>query len=376
MDPYVASFDYQFFVLYGAASFAAVMASIYLLFRRANAFSPHITPPVRLRRAAAAFLASLALSHIWWLLLYYIQPAENHHFGAVFCSVADLVVTFPAMMITLMAMLQDKRRSWWAVAAYVVFIVAWITVWYVYPFNSLFFMLVSCLSLFAFIGITMVVYLRQYGRWLRENYADLEHKEVWQSYLVIGAMALPIAFYNLAASSITIEKLLQLFVILLIFVLLWRVETLQELSSPVTAPAVDVDAAAEATDAQGSSESVYAKIEAKLQQQSRDYQFYLKHDISLHQLSLLIGTNKTYLSNYFAQQGITYNTYINRLRIQYFVRLYQNSGDAVALTARQLAFMSGYHSYSTFSNVFKQIMGQTVTAWMNDQKKVASMKTT
>ena len=31
----------------------------------------------------------------------------------------------------------------------------------------------------------MVRALRQYGRWLRDNYADLEHKEVWQSFVVL-----------------------------------------------------------------------------------------------------------------------------------------------------------------------------------------------
>ena len=40
----------------------------------------------------------------------------------------------------------------------------------------------------AFI-IYMMVAVRQYGRWLRDNYADLEHKEVWLSVaLLIGLM--------------------------------------------------------------------------------------------------------------------------------------------------------------------------------------------
>ncbi len=30
--------------------------------------------------------------------------------------------------------------------------------------------------------------LIQYGRWLRENYADLEHKEVWQSLLFLACV--------------------------------------------------------------------------------------------------------------------------------------------------------------------------------------------
>ena len=29
----------------------------------------------------------------------------------------------------------------------------------------------------------MVCAIRTYGHWLRDNYADLEHKEVWQSFV-------------------------------------------------------------------------------------------------------------------------------------------------------------------------------------------------
>ena len=34
----------------------------------------------------------------------------------------------------------------------------------------------------------MVRALRLYGRWLRDNYADLEHKEVWQSFIVLAIL--------------------------------------------------------------------------------------------------------------------------------------------------------------------------------------------
>ena len=67
---------------------------------------------------------------------------------------------------------------------------------------------------------------------------------------------------------------------------------------------------------------------------------------------------------------MTYNAYINGLRIQHFVRLYQ---EAVAadrpFTALQLAQESGFRSYSTFAAAFKQRMGQTVKIWMCNAAK-------
>ena len=43
---------------------------------------------------------------------------------------------------------------------------------------------------------------------------------------------------------------------------------------------------------------------------------YLQHDLTLSQLAKVIGTNRSYLSQYFVTQGITYNTYIYANKIQ------------------------------------------------------------
>jgi AraC-like DNA-binding protein len=62
---------------------------------------------------------------------------------------------------------------------------------------------------------------------------------------------------------------------------------------------------------------------------------------------------------------MTYNAYINGLRIQHFISLYH---EAVAahkpVIAQKLALQSGFRSYNTFSVAFKKVMGTTVTEWM------------
>jgi AraC-like DNA-binding protein len=81
----------------------------------------------------------------------------------------------------------------------------------------------------------------------------------------------------------------------------------------------------------------------------------------------LIGTNRSYLSQYFSRQGITYNTYINNLRINHFISRYQElASTQQSFTVQELASESGYRSYSTFSLAFKQRTGQSVSAWMRD----------
>ena len=51
----------------------------------------------------------------------------------------------------------------------------------------------------------MVRAIRQYGRWLRDNYADLEHKEVWQNFVVLAIFLLVYVIYSLDVGALIIE---------------------------------------------------------------------------------------------------------------------------------------------------------------------------
>ena len=63
--------DTLFIILYSMVTATAVLASCYLLFRRANGIAPDITPPVRLRRWTAAFFAAFALNHVWYMPIFF-----------------------------------------------------------------------------------------------------------------------------------------------------------------------------------------------------------------------------------------------------------------------------------------------------------------
>jgi AraC-like DNA-binding protein len=227
--------------------------------------------------------------------------------------------------------------------------------------------------------IYMAIAVRQYSLWLRNNYADLEHKEVWQSFTVLAILLLTFIAYAFTNEGEAYQYAMQVVAIVLICYILWRVETLSDLSVPqqqsqsaeelVTAEK-PVTAEAETAEDYELPQTIHDKIGALLQQHCIDTRLYLQHDLTIIQLSKAIGTNRFYLSQYFSSQGLTYNAYINNLRINHFIGLYHK---AVAtqhnFTAKQLAFNSGYRNYQTFSLVFKQLKGQTVTAWMRDTAK-------
>ena len=143
---------------------------------------------------------------------------------------------------------------------------------------------------------------------------------------------------------------------MLVCYLLWRVENLSDLSAQIQS-----DTSNRPTSPLGLSKN----IGPLLKQHCEEAQLYLQYDISLTQLATLIGINRSYLSKHFASQGITYNGYINGLRIQHFINLYHEAAAShQSVTAQQLAYQSGFRSYNTFSIAFKKMMGMNATEWM------------
>ena len=367
-----------FYMLYTTAAVLSLIACCYLLFRRANAIAPDITSPVRLRRWTAVFFAALTLSHLWYLPSVFLSSVDDILLCNSIGALLDCMIVYPLMIVVLLCMLQDRRRPLWPVAVMVAPLVVGIAVCIANQNDTL----LPILRIYILLlGIGLIIYMvrevRRYGRWLRDNYADLEHKEVWQSFIILTAILLMFAIYTIETGSLVCMYITQVNVILLVCYLLWRVETLSDLSHQVDRSAAQGPCPAEsaAPDDMGDNslpQTVRDKIGVLLQRHCVDAQLYLQHDLTLLQLAKTIGTNRTYLSSYFVQEGITYNAYINDLRIQHFVRLYR---EAVAVrrpfTAQQLSHESGYRSYSTFALAFKQRMGQAVTVWMRDKAPVA-----
>ncbi len=349
-----------FHILFSSVATLAFAASIYLLLRRSNGIAPDITPPVRLRRWTAAFFATLGVSHLWWLLIRY-GPMEGDLFDRILlCSTLDTISSAPVLLCIMLVMLQDRRRPLWPIALSSALTSIYLLFIYILDIRSTVFLL----PLGLLIGIFFIFLLRavrQYDRWLLDNYADLEHKEARTSLIVMAAFVLITVSYCLANDYFFFEVLIEVANILLIGVLLWRVETMPTLEMPAEDEGDD-----QAEDAAAYTDAIADKLSSLLQQHCVEEQFYLRHDASLTQLAKLLGTNNHYLSNYFAQQGITYNAYINKLRIGHFKRLYQEQIKMkVSVTAAQVATQSGFRSYSTFSNAFKQATGRTAKDWMD-----------
>ena len=379
MPEQITPLSILYLLLHGAGTAVSVVLCLYLLLCPGKAIAPDIKSPARLRRWAAALFGIMAMAHVWWILFYtYSNDTCSVIYGLLVAN--DCMVLPPVFVGTLQTMLQDRHRPLWPIfvvmtpcAVIAVLQIAMPSVDLTTP-NKVY----GLILVVAFI-IYMVVAVRQYGRWLRDNYADLEHKEVWLSLtLLIGLMLLLMSYEY--TDNYVMSTIAHLIGFPLAGLLLWRVETLQSLEPQQTHPH-PVREGSDYTQEQKQANELSTPLDSRrggggeashigqlLAKHCEDMQLYLQPDLTLSQLSAAVGVNRYYLSQYFASQGTSYYEYIHNLRIRHFIARYRELAAAgKPIVAQQLAQESGYHSYSTFSTAFKQRMHKSVAAWIHEE---------
>ena len=129
-------------------------------------------------------------------------------------------------------MLQDRHRPVWPVAVALVPVVVLSALSIISQDDALLvWMGIYVIALYVLLMVYMFFAVRSYGRWLRDNYADLENKEVWQSFLILAVFVLFLILYIFTSGQTKfLTYLLEFVCIIIMGLILWRVETLQSLS--------------------------------------------------------------------------------------------------------------------------------------------------
>ena len=109
-----------YMMLYAVVAALNLVACCYLLFRRANAIAPNVTPPVRLRRWTAAFFAFMTLSHLWYMPSIYLTSSEDKMLCYDIGGMLDCMTTFPLAIVILFTMLQERKRPLWSAWAMII----------------------------------------------------------------------------------------------------------------------------------------------------------------------------------------------------------------------------------------------------------------
>jgi AraC-like DNA-binding protein len=102
---------------------------------------------------------------------------------------------------------------------------------------------------------------------------------------------------------------------------------------------------------------------------------YLNKDFSLAILAGQLDTNTKYLSEIInSHYHMNFNTYINKLRINYIVEKLKTDPNFIKYRISYLAENCGFASHSSFATVFKSITGLTPVKFiefLNNENKIS-----
>jgi AraC-like DNA-binding protein len=215
---------------------------------------------------------------------------------------------------------------------------------------------------------------KAYHRFLADNYADLEHKELVWSWMILSSIFLSTINYLLTMFQSDMHTIvvctyaIHVADTIFIFLIVWHIDRQHVLEPLAEESAEEVQKSQDTTSQEAPAlrkDIIIYKTGELLRKHCEETQLYLQHDLSLKTLALACHTNRTYLSLYFASQGITYYIYINKLRIDHFQSLYREAmkEKSTIFTLQQLSKDSGFVSYNTFSRAFVSCTGISVSKW-------------
>lgn len=332
---------YQYLIHFVVMMTILVAMAIYLLVSKRNAFGRELVTDQRLRRKAGwailiyvfTYLANIPLV-VWF--------ADDPQLQQMASVTIDMVLYLPTMLRFMLETLQDRRRwdnrLWWFCVIAVLPLMGWLLTrqtWWTWAMYALYLTeLATCIVWYIRAKIT-------YHRFLADNYADLEHKDLTWSWIILCVMALSLVNYLLMMSQSDIHVIMAYSYVFhvvdttFIGIIVLYIDH-QQVLEPLAEETVEAEMQEETEVESGGTENtpiapiskndiIIIKIGALLQKHCEATQLYLQHDLSLNTVAQACHTNRTYLSLYFASQGITYYTYINKLRIDYFQSLYRKA---------------------------------------------------
>ena len=377
---------YQYVIHFAVMLTILIMMAVYLLTSRRNAFGGELVTDQRLRRKAGRLIFIYTLIYLTNIPMV-LWLADDLQLLQMASVTVDMTIWCPVVLHFLLELLQDRRH--WDNRLLLISVLAvmpltgWLLTGHAWWKWAVYGMYIA--EVVFFIGW----YIRAaiaYRRFLADNYADLEHKEVTWSWIILSSMFFSLINYLLMLFQsdmqicVDLSYIFHLADILFIGIIVWYIDH-QQVLEPLTAEdgveklpkeqeAETVETAHTLTDQTTREDIIIARTGALLRKHCEETQLYLQHDLSLKTVAQECNTNRTYLGRYFASQGLTYYTYINKLRINHFQSLYREAlkGENTPPTLQQLSKDSGFISYNTFSRAFLACTGISVRHWLEQVK--------
>ena len=115
-------------------------------------------------------------------------------------------------------------------------------------------------------------------------------------------------------------------------------------------------------------EHIQQSIWERIQSAMTEHKYYLRQDLTLHELASLLGTNTLYISRIInARTGHNFNSFINQYRIEEACKILVADQQQL-MSIEGIALTCGFKSKSAFNAAFKKLKGVTPTEYIEKQK--------
>lgn len=336
--------------------------------------------PSRLQRLLGCIFVWWGLSTLKDLLFY----PPHLDFGNVLSHVFFLdgcgAVTFALLLFELtMPGWVTRRRTALMLLPFLIFFVLHLFIraaWFDSVFTVFF---VS----FAWVAMLIAVFKgRSYAHAIRQNYSDLEDVDIsWMWYIMVAFFVCQHVWWIVSS---TLDAVADSFYYVSSLVC-WHF-TLRGVNRlrPLRLPEVEVkptndvlhnlvdgflhiSAKKDMIDVSSSTTLASKKrirnLAGRLEQLMEDERLYLNPDLTMADLTVRLGTNRTYLSEYLSTElNTTFYDYINRLRIERCVIPMIQTDSTLSLES--IAAEAGFKSITTFRRAFRKLTGQLPSEYM------------
>lgn len=201
-------------------------------------------------------------------------------------------------------------------------------------------------------AIWTVVAIPRYHRHLRECFSYEENISLnWLRYIlasffiILSVWIVDCLVVNVGVETVYMTGSLAIWMFICYFI--YRHESvIGELSVPRTVPV--------------STDESMSDLERRIRRFFEDERAFLNPHLKVSDVARAVGTNRTYVSNYFNRQAnSTFYDYVNSMRVEYARQLLATGTDSVKCIAEQ----SGFNSPQAFIRVFTRIEGVTPTKY-------------
>ena len=204
--------------------------------------------------------------------------------------------------------------------------------------------------------------LRQYKRFIDNTYADTENKrlEKVQIILILFIVGVFLAFVsNIIGRWRFMDNALLLAIPSLFFsILLFMIGYIGSRTMFSISNVNDKEFTPTSPNMSGNdNEQTVSSFTVSLEQLMNKQQLYLRHDLKISDVALLLGSNRTYIQRSIMElSGESFTKYINRKRIEHAIELQKNHPE---YNIETIATQSGYTHLGTFYRNYKIVTGKT-----------------